>query len=80
MSRGTPITPLRMPEGLKQRILAALAKREAGQLADGMTLTDFVLVACREKLDKWDRSSVRSVGDVTWIELNTDRVKRSDQS
>lgn len=52
MSKGTPVTTVRLPRGLHAEIEAYLARRTELTLVDPWTMTDFLTCACRELLRK----------------------------
>lgn len=56
MSKGTPITTLRIPPKTKEAILAFLRKRAENPLKPPLSMTEFILEAIAEKLDHVERS------------------------
>lgn len=62
MSKGNPIVKTRLPAGLLEDIEMAIAERNARSPLEPWTFSDFLRVACCEKLDKIRRGRGRKGG------------------
>lgn len=60
MSKGTPVTCVRVPTRLMQRVHDYLEARKALACVVEWTVSDFIVVAVAEKLDKIRRGQKRS--------------------
>ena len=62
MSKGNPIVRTRLPGGLLEEIEIAIAERNARSADVPWTFSDFLRIACCEKLDKIKRGRGRRGG------------------
>jgi len=57
MSKGTPITPVRIPEGTRKEVEDFLARRESNDSIIPENMTEYIRAAIAEKLAKTRRSA-----------------------
>lgn len=56
MSRGTPITPLRLPRDLVEQIDRAIAQNNRTRFGEPWNRTSWIVQAIKERLAKQERS------------------------